>query len=141
MKKSSRPNRRKELLRNRSSKRGADLMGTVVAVKSPVWFLVLLVMLCVCRGDAQIPYASGQNVVPVYEGWEKNPDGSFNMVFGYMNRNYEEQVEIPIGAQNMFEPGPPDRGQPTHFYQRRQEFVFKVKVPADWGDKDLIWTL
>src|ERR1700757_1263381 len=41
-------------------------------------------------GVAQIRYSSGQNVVPVYEGWERNPDGSFNMVFGYMNRNYEE---------------------------------------------------
>jgi hypothetical protein len=39
------------------------------------------------------------------------------------------------------EPGPIDQGQPAHFYPRRQEFVFKVKVPKDWGDKDLIWTL
>lgn len=39
------------------------------------------------------------------------------------------------------EPGPVDQGQPAHFYPRRQEFVFKVKVPKDWGDKDLVWTL
>lgn len=90
---------------------------------------------------AQIHYASGQNVVPVYEGWEKNPDGSFNMVFGYMNRNYEEQVDIPVGPDNKFEPGDADRGQPAYFYPRRQEFAFKVRVPADWGDKELIWTL
>lgn len=90
---------------------------------------------------AQIRYASGQNVVPVFEGWERNPDGSFNMVFGYMNRNYEEEVEIPIGPNNQLEPGEPDQNQPTHFYPRRQEFVFKVKVPADWGKKDLVWTL
>lgn len=93
------------------------------------------------RADAQIHYSSGQNVVPVYEGWERNADGSYNMVFGYMNRNYDEQVDIPQGTANMFEPGTPDRGQPTHFYPRRQEFVFKVKIPADWGDKDLVWTL
>src|SRR3954463_9495838 len=112
-------------------------------LRNITWLLYSLavVSVSVSRVDGQIPYASGQNVVPVYEGWEKNPDGSFNMVFGYMNRNYEEQVEIPIGAQNMFEPGPQDRGQPAHFYQRRQEFVFKVKVPSDWGDKDLVWTL
>jgi hypothetical protein len=90
---------------------------------------------------AQIRYSSGQNVAPVYEGWERNPDGSFNMVFGYMNRNYEERVEVPIGPENMIEPGGPDQGQPTHFYPRRQEFVFKVKVPKDWGGKDLVWTL
>src|SRR5258707_762193 len=90
---------------------------------------------------AQIHYASGQNVVPVFEGWERNADGSFNMVFGYMNRNYEEEVEAPIGPNNKLEPGEADQNQPTHFYPRRQEFVFKVKVPAGWGDKDVVWTL
>ena len=93
------------------------------------------------RHDAQVRYSSGQNVVPVYEGWETNLDGSFNMVFGYMNRNYEEQVDVPVGPENSIEPGGPDRGQPAHFYPRRQEFVFKVKVPKDWGDNDLVWTL
>jgi hypothetical protein len=92
-------------------------------------------------GRAQIRYASGQDVVPVFEGWERNPDGSFNMVFGYMNRNYEEQVDVPPGPHNKIEPGPADQGQPGHFYPRRQEFVFKVRVPADWGQKDLVWTL
>ncbi len=90
---------------------------------------------------AQIRYSSGQNVVPVFEGWERVSDGSFTMVFGYMNRNYEEEVEIPIGPNNKLEPGEADQNQPTHFYPRRQEFVFKVRVPADWGNKDLVWTL
>lgn len=90
---------------------------------------------------AQIRYATGQNVVPVFEGWERRPDGSFDMVFGYMNRNYEEEIDLPIGADNRLEPGGDDQGQPTHFYPRRQQFVFKVRVPADWGNKDLVWTL
>jgi hypothetical protein len=41
----------------------------------------------------------------------------------------------------MIAPGPVDQGQPAHFYARRQQFVFKVKVPKDWDDKDMIWTL
>ena len=90
---------------------------------------------------AQTRYATGQNVVPVFEGWERNTDGSFNMVFGYMNRNYEEQLDIPVGASNSLEPGPADQDQPTHFYTRRQQYVFKVRVPKDWGKKDLVWTL
>jgi len=90
---------------------------------------------------AQTHYASGQDIVPAFEGWERNADGSFNMVFGYMNRNYEEQIDLPVGPDNMIEPGPADQGQPTHFYVRRQQFVFKVRVPKDWGKKDLIWTL
>src|SRR5437879_10710454 len=35
---------------------------------------------------------TGQNAVPAYEGWELNPDGSFNLVFGYFNRNWEEEL-------------------------------------------------
>jgi hypothetical protein len=84
---------------------------------------------------AQIRYAT------VFEGWHRNADGSFDMVFGYMNRNYEQEIDLPIGADNSLEPGVPDQGQPTHFYPRRQQFVFTVRVPKDFGKKDLIWTL
>jgi hypothetical protein len=90
---------------------------------------------------AQVRYATGQDVVPVFEGWERNADGSFNMVFGYMNRNYEEQVDVPVGPDNALEPGGVDQGQPAHFYPRRQQYVFSVRVPKDWGKKDLVWTL
>ena len=95
----------------------------------------------VASARAQVRYAVGQNVAPVFEGWERNADGSFNFVFGYMNRNYEEEVDVPVGSANAFEPGPADQGQPAHFYTRRQQFVFKVRVPNDWGKKDLVWAL
>lgn len=88
-----------------------------------------------------LSYSRGQTVSPAFEGWEKNDDGSFNMMFGYMNRNWEEEVDVPVGADNAFSPGDPDRGQPTHFLPRRNRFVFKVRVPADWGKKELVWTL
>jgi hypothetical protein len=85
-------------------------------------------------------HASGQGVAPVYEGFDVNPDGSFNMWFGYMNRNYEEEIDLPVGPDNAFEPGP-DRGQPTHFTPRRHKDFFSVKVPSDFGNQTLIWTL
>jgi hypothetical protein len=91
--------------------------------------------------DVIVPYKTGQNIAPVFEGWEPNPDGSFNMVFGYMNRNYEEILDVPVGGNNSFEPGEPDRGQPTHFFPRRGRFVFRVVVPKDLGTKELVWTL
>ena len=90
---------------------------------------------------AQTLYRSGQSVQPVFEGWESNPDGTFTMWFGYMNRNYEEEPHLPTGEDNFFSPGPVDRGQPTHFYTRRQLFMFSTVVPADWGDQALVWTL
>jgi hypothetical protein len=86
-------------------------------------------------------YHSGQNLQPVFEGWEQNPDGSFNMVFGYLNRNYEEELNIPVGPNNYLEPGDLDQGQPTFFYPRRQRIIWRVRVPADWGDKELVWTV
>jgi len=104
------------------------------------WILVLAGVV-VSGPSAQVRYATGQNVVPVFEGWQRNADGSFDMVFGYMNRNYEQTLHLPVGAENTIEPGPPDQGQPTHFYQRRQQFVFRVRVPKDFGKKDLVWTL
>jgi hypothetical protein len=90
---------------------------------------------------AQWAHNRGQNVVPVFEGWESNPDGTFSMVFGFFNRNCHETLHVPVGPNNSIEPGGPDKGQPTRFFPRRAEFVFKVPVPADFGDKELVWTL
>jgi hypothetical protein len=86
-------------------------------------------------------FDSGQNVVPVYDGWERNPDGSFNLVFGYFNRNWAEELDLPAGPDNTIDPGGPDLGQPTHFYPRRSRFIFRVPVPADFGDSEAVWTL
>ena len=106
------------------------------------YLLVIAAFLAVPSStQAQIRYASGQDVVPVFEGWERNTDGSFTMIFGYMNRNYEEEVNVPVGPENLIEPGAADQGQPAHFYARRQQYVFTVRVPKDWGKKDLVWTL
>ncbi len=91
--------------------------------------------------DAPIPHTFGQSVSASYEGWYTNPDGTYSLAFGYFNRNYDEHLDIPVGPDNRFEPGPADRGQPTHFYPRRQTGVFAVVVPADFGDQRLIWTL
>jgi hypothetical protein len=92
------------------------------------------------RGVAQ-SYSRGQNISPAFEGWEENPDGSFNFLFGYMNRNWEEEMDVPIGPDNNIEPGGPDQGQPTHFLPRRNRFLFRVRVPKDFGTKELVWTL
>ena len=89
----------------------------------------------------QTKFASGQNVVPYYEGWIRNEDGTFDLVFGYFNRNWQEEVVIPAGPDNMFEPGPADRGQPTYFVPRRQGWVLRVRVPADFGKQVLTWTI
>jgi hypothetical protein len=89
-----------------------------------------------------LSYTKGQNIAPAYEGWEQGPDGTKYFVFGYMNRNWEEEIDVPVGAENGFAPGAADQGQPTHFLPRRNRFVFKVRVPANFKEKDeLVWTL
>lgn len=84
---------------------------------------------------------TGQSVTGAYEGWFRNQDGTFSLLFGYYNRNMREDVEIPVGENNRIEPGGPDQGQPTHFLQGRQWGVFTVTVPADFGTNKLSWTL
>lgn len=97
--------------------------------------------------DAQVElaytlkYTSGQNVQPIFEGWSRNPDGSFSMHFGYLNRNFVEELHIPIGPENNIEPGGPDRGQPTFFHTRINRNLFTVVVPKDWDKKELVWTV
>jgi hypothetical protein len=88
-----------------------------------------------------IPATHGQGVVPVFDGWMENSDGTFDMILGYMNLNTEEVVDIPIGPDNNIEPGGPDYAQPTHFFTRRNLYVFRVRVPRDFGQKELVWTL
>lgn len=94
---------------------------------------------------AQLPLApiarSGQTVTPVYEGWYRNPDGSFSLSFGYYNRNSAEVIEIPVGAGNFVAPGDSNQGQPTRFEARRHWGVFAVKVPANWGTRKVTWTI
>ena len=91
--------------------------------------------------SAQERFTHGQTIAPAYEGFETNPDGTFDLVFGYLNRNYEEAVDIPIGPANNIQPGGPDQGQPTHFLTRRRRHEFRVRVPKDFGEKELVWTL
>ena len=87
-----------------------------------------------------VRYNRGQSIQPVFEGWSRNPDGSFAMWFGYLNRNYEEKLNIAVGPDNGF--NGEDMGQPEFFEPRRQQFAFKVDVPASFPkDKDLIWTI
>src|SRR5437870_4335823 len=49
----------------------------------------------------QTKFVSGQDVVPYFEGWIRNPDGTFDLVFGYFNRNWQEELAIPAGPDNL----------------------------------------
>src|SRR5688572_5225728 len=84
---------------------------------------------------------SGSNIYPAFEGWYQNPDGTYTLLAGYYNRNKKQVLDIPIGPENKIEPGGPDQGQPTHFTVGRGWGTIAIKVPKDFGDKKLTWTL
>ncbi len=115
--------------------------GCLSSSRGVACLAVLVVLAAGREGRAQQSFASGQSISPAYEGWMQNEDGSFALVFGYMNRNWEQVVDVPVGPDNTIEPGGPDQGQPTRFQPRRSRFVFSIRVPADFGDRELVWTL
>jgi hypothetical protein len=103
--------------------------------------LVALLVFQVASAQTRFSYSSGQTLAPAYEGWWPNDDGSFTLFFGYMNTNWLQEFDIPIGPENSFETGGADQGQPTHFYPRRNPFLFTIRVPKDFEKKELVWTL
>src|SRR5271165_2409074 len=88
--------------------------------------LVLTALSCAAQLPLEPKHDSGQSVTAAFEGWYKNPDGSFSILLGYYNRNLKQELDIPVGPNNRIEasgpgaPGGPDQGQPTHFLPGRQ---------------------
>ena len=95
----------------------------------------------------------GQPLIPLFEGWFPNPDGTYGLSFSYFNMNFEETFHIPIGPDNFLDPSEYNGMQPTYFMsaqpreregeQRhyRHQAVFTVEIPANFGTNDVIWTL
>lgn len=83
--------------------------------------------------------AFGASVSPAFEGWYTNPDGSHTFLIGYYNRNWTTEVDVPIGPNNRFEPGDPDRGQPTHFMPNRGFGIFTITVPKGTPVTEKLW--
>lgn len=111
---------------------------------------LICLLLLASAAFAQLPIEpardAGNSVTGAFEGWFKNADGTFSLLLGYYNRNRQQTVDIPIGPNNRIEASPPDgsgpdRGQPTWFFPGRAWGLFAVKVPSDFGDKKINWTL
>jgi hypothetical protein len=81
----------------------------------------------------------GQPVYPAYDGYIKNPDGSYILAFGYFSHN-REAVTINPGSDNSFDSSPADRQQPTVFRPGHHRFQCMMVVGPEFDGK-LRWTL
>ncbi len=115
----------------------------------PVLFLcaavaVAGVVLSAQRLPIEPPKAFGTSITGAFEGWFDNPGGGGRgFLVGYLNRNLQTDIDVPIGPNNRIEPGGPDQGQPTHFLHGRRYGMFVVPVPKDFtsADQRLTWTI
>lgn len=98
--------------------------------------LVLVVLgLLVSRPRAQ----QNQPIYPAYDGFLKNPDGSYTLSFAYFSHN-ADVVTIAPGANNAFAPEPGDRMQPTSFKPGHWRFQCVMVVGPQFDGK-MTWTL
>jgi hypothetical protein len=81
----------------------------------------------------------GASVTPAYDGWYDNADGTHTFLIGYYNRNWTQEIDVPIGPDNKFEPGDIDRGQPTHFLPNRNFGMFTITVPKNFAPTERLW--
>lgn len=80
-----------------------------------------------------------QPIYPAYDGFLKNPDGSYTLSFAYFSHN-AGVVTIPPGPSNLFVPDPADRLQPTTFKPGHWRFQCVMVVGPDFDGK-LRWML
>jgi hypothetical protein len=120
------------------------------------------------RPLSPIPEDSNR-VLPFFDGWSRNPDGTVSFSFGYSTLN-RGTVEIPLGPDNFITPKELDGRQPTSFPpvtgvtaavqsgatnigagapaaagigtygNLRERGTFTVTVPGDFKG-DVVWTL
>ena len=95
--------------------------------------------------DVEVIRGEGQPVIPLYDGWFQNEDGTKTICFSYFNMNTEESFDVPMGEMNYLSgPEEYDVLLPTHFdplpIEYRHVFcAFTVTVPESFGVTDEIW--
>lgn len=90
----------------------------------------------------------GQPVIPIFDGWHAESDGTASLCLGYFNLNFDEALEIPIGPNNYIEPERFNGMQPTYFNpvplqarnKQRHYCVFSINVPQGM-EEPIVWHL
>jgi len=97
--------------------------------------------------SAEVIRPQGQPVIPLFDGWFPNADGSRTLCFSYFNLNTDQSLDIPVGENNYLSDTSAAVILPTHFdplppAYRHRFCAFTVQVPADFRTSDRItWHL
>jgi len=107
--------------------------AAAVLLKQPLWTRQELVKFAdQVHGVNQPPL---KPIEPRVNCVRLNSDGTFTVVFGYVNPN-KGVLYFAVGPKNTFEMAPAQRGQPTNFMLGEHNDVFRVTAPA--GEK-MVW--
>lgn len=97
--------------------------------------------------SADVIRPRGQPVIPLFDGWFPNDDGSRSLCFSFFNLNTEQSLSIPLGENNHLSDDRFAAQLPTHFdplppRYRHKFCVFTVTVPNDFSVNDtVVWNL
>ncbi len=97
--------------------------------------------------SAEVIRDYGQPVIPLFDGWFPNPDGTNTLCFGYFNMNREQALDIPPGPDNYLSDERFAAEIPTHFdplppRYRHVFCAFSITVPATFSrDEKIYWHL
>lgn len=97
--------------------------------------------------SAEVIRDYGQPVIPLFDGWFPNPDGSNTLCFGYFNMNREQALDIPVGPDNYLSDERFAADIPTHFdplppRYRHVFCAFSITVPDSFSpDEKIYWHL
>ena len=97
--------------------------------------------------SAEVIRPRGQPVVPLYDGWFANDDGTRTLCFSFFNLNTQQSLTIATGPDNYLSDTRFEALLPTHFdplppAYRHKFCVFTITVPATFGrDETIEWHL
>ncbi len=97
--------------------------------------------------SADVIRPSGQPVIPLFDGWFLNADGTRTLCYSFFNLNTEQSLTIPLGEKNYLSDDRFSAQLPTHFdplppRYRHKFCVFTVTVPADFSvNETIVWHL
>ena len=102
--------------------------------------------------SAEVLRTKGQPVIPLFDGWYPNTDGSRTICFGFFNMNFEEALDVPAGPNNYLDTDFPGLDLsavllPTHFDPLPPKYrhvfcAFSINVPANFDSGNRItWHL